>query len=439
MKTTSEAEKTATTLRNEFFTKYPKDAAYALESIPHDAILDYLKQVNPENARAIFFRLNPDTVAGLLAKMDDSLFIGLFSQVDTHLAARLLSRLNEEEVDKRLSLLPSLTSSEIRDFLSFRPGTAGYLMETNVASFYNDNLVEDVLNKIRQLKDRRITVVYVLDEEGKLLGKIPIQHIAVSQPSEVLNQLIEPAPSINAMASQEEVLQVIESEDILQIPVTDINNKLLGVIRNDALMDVTKQEMTENLQAMFGAGREEQALSKVSLAVRKRLPWLQVNLATAFLASMVVGFFEDTIAKITILAIFLPVVAGQSGNTGSQALAVTMRGLALKEIRISQWFKVARKEIMVGFLNGIAVALTTGIIVYFWASSLGIAIVIGISMIISMIIAGFAGAVIPMALKAVGQDPATSSSIILTTVTDICGFLSFLGLATALSSALGIT
>jgi magnesium transporter len=205
------------------------------------------------------------------------------------------------------------------------------------------------------------------------------------------------------------------------------------------VISATKEEITENMQAMFGAGREEQALSKVSLAVRKRLPWLQVNLATAFLASLVVGFFEDTIAKITILAVFLPVVAGQSGNTGSQALAVTMRGLALKEIRISQWFKVARKEIMVGFFNGIAVSLTTGIIVYFWASSLGIAIVIGISMVISMIIAGFAGAVIPMLLKAIGQDPATSSSIILTTVTDICGFLSFLGLATALSSALGIT
>jgi len=439
METTSEAEKTARALRNEFFTKYPKDAAYALESIPHEAILDYLKDVDPRNARAIFFRMNPDTVAGLVTKMDTSLFIGLFSQVDTHLAARLLSRLSAEDVDDRLSLLPNLVSREIRDFLDYRAGTAGYLMETNVATFYSDDLVEDVLSKIRKLNDRRIPVVYVIDDAGKLLGKIPVQYIAISQPSEVLHQLIEPAPHINAMASREEVLQVIENEDILQIPVTDINNKLLGVIRNDALMVATKKEMTENLQAMFGAGREEQALSKVSLAVRKRLPWLQVNLATAFLASMVVGFFEDTIAKITILAIFLPVVAGQSGNTGSQALAVTMRGLALKEIRISQWFKVARKEIMVGFLNGVAVALTTGIIVYFWASSLGIAIVIGISMIISMIIAGFAGAVIPMALNAIGQDPATSSSIILTTVTDICGFLSFLGLATALSTVLGIT
>jgi magnesium transporter len=312
-------------------------------------------------------------------------------------------------------------------------------METTVTTFYADNSIQDVLERLRKLGDRKIAVVYILDETGKLVGKIPLQLIAISAPAARLHTLMEPCPAINALASREEILMVIEKENLLQIPVTDINNNLLGVIRNDAVISATKEEITENMQAMFGAGREEQALSKVSLAVRKRLPWLQVNLATAFLASLVVGFFEDTIAKITILAVFLPVVAGQSGNTGSQALAVTMRGLALKEIRISQWFKVARKEIMVGFFNGIAVSLTTGIIVYFWASSLGIAIVIGISMVISMIIAGFAGAVIPMLLKAIGQDPATSSSIILTTVTDICGFLSFLGLATALSSALGIT
>lgn len=432
------ADMVGNTLRNEFFTKYPKDAAHTLESIPEGIILEYLKELPLDSARAIFFRLNPDTITSLVSSMEKSLFVGLFNQVNTHLGARLLSRLSKGEIDKKLALLPDLISREIRDFLNYRPGTAGYLMETMVTTFDADNSVEDVLGRIRKLGDRKIAVVYVVNDDGKLLGKIPVQYIAISQPSETLSALMEPAPSINAMASREDVLKVIDKEDILQIPVTDINHNLLGVIRNDTLMAASKKEITENLQAMFGAGREEQALSKVSYAVRKRLPWLQVNLATAFLASMVVGFFEDTIAKITILAIFLPVVAGQSGNTGSQALAVTMRGLALKEIRISQWFKVARKEIMVGLINGVAVALTTGIIVYFWASSLGIAIVIAISMVLSMIIAGFAGAVIPMALKAIGQDPATSSSIILTTVTDICGFLSFLGLATALSSVLGI-
>ena len=426
-------------LGREFFRQYPKDSALTLDSFSVETIHGYIKELSVPVAREIFFRLSPDNATELIGKMDDNLFVQLFSQVNTHLAARLLSRLDEKELTTRLALLPAVVSREIKDYLNYQPDTAGYLMETTVTTFKTENSVQDVLNRIRKLGDRRVTAIFLVDDEGKLLGKTPLQHIVIAQPSEKLHALMEPSPSVNAMAPREEVLQIIEKEQLLQIPVTDIHNNLLGIIRNDALITATKQEITENLQAMFGAGREEQALSKVSFAVRKRLPWLQVNLATAFLASMVVGFFEDTIAKITILAIFLPVVAGQSGNTGSQALAVTMRGLALKEIRISQWFRVARKEIMVGFINGVAVALTTGIIVYFWASSLGIAIVIGISMIISMIIAGFAGAVIPMMLKAVGQDPATSSSIVLTTVTDICGFLSFLGLATALSSVLGIT
>ncbi|MDX1702624.1 MAG: magnesium transporter, partial [Melioribacteraceae bacterium] len=158
----------------------------------------------------------------------------------------------------------------------------------------------------------------------------------------------------------------------------------------------------------------------------------------AFLAAAVVGFFEDTIAQITVLAVFLPVVAGQSGNTGSQALAVTMRGLALREVRPRHWFKLARKEAMVGLLNGIAVALTTSIIVFIWTGSFGLPIVIGISMILSMVIAGLSGAIIPIILQSIGQDPAQSSSIILTTVTDVFGFLSFLGLASALATILGI-
>jgi len=426
-------------LSRAFFKQYPKDAANILDNFEPEIILDYLRQLPIANARAVFSKLNPDIVTEIISQMEDKLFVQLFSNINTHLGARMLSRLDPENIISKLDLLPDLIAREIKDFLNYQPGMAGYLMETNVITFDADNDIANVLNKLRKLGDRKIAVVYITNEDGQLLGKIPLQHIAIAQPGDKLSSLMEQSPSVNAMASREEVLEIIEKEFLLQIPVIDINNNLLGVIRNDALISATKKEITENLQAMFGAGREEQALSKVSFAVRKRLPWLQVNLATAFLASLVVGFFEDTIAQITILAVFLPVVAGQSGNTGSQALAVTMRGLALKEIRISQWFRVARKEIMVGFINGVAVALTTGIIVYFWASSMGIAIVIGISMILSMIIAGFAGAVIPMLLKAVGQDPATSSSIILTTVTDICGFLSFLGLATALSSALGIT
>lgn len=425
-------------LRNEYFTKFPKDAAHTLDALAPTAILGYLKELPIENARTLFFNLNMENLTALVLKIDDDFFKELFFKVDTHLAARLFSRLDTDLIKKKLGLLPDIVSREISDFLNYNEDSAGYLMETDVTTFYMEDTVDDVLTRIRKTGNRRLLVIYVIDDESRLIGKVPVHHIAISRPDKKLKELMDGAPSINALASREEVLEAIEKETLLQIPVTDINNHLLGVIRNDALMSASKEEITENLQAMFGAGREEHALSKVSLAVKKRLPWLQVNLATAFLASFVVGLFEDTIAQITILAIFLPVVAGQSGNTGSQALAVTIRGLALKEIRISQWFRVARKEIMVGFINGVAVAITTGTIVYFWADSMGIAIVIGISMVLSMLIAGFAGAIIPIGLKAIGQDPATSSSIILTTVTDICGFLSFLGLASALSSALGI-
>lgn len=425
-------------LMSEFFQQYPLEAALTLEDFPIDKILTYLSDMPVDSAWLVFSRLNPDLVADLIRDMDDALFVRLFSKMNTLLSARLLSRQDKAAIQARLALLSELQAREIQEFLSYKPDSAGSLMETTVTALHAWYTVEQALSKIRKLRDRRITAIFIIDETGYLLGKVSLQLLVFAEPQEVLKDLMEKAPSVNALSSRGEVLQMLEKEKILQIPVTDINHILLGVIRNDTLIKVTKEELTEDLQAMFGAGREEHALSKVSFAVRKRLPWLQVNLATAFLASMVVGLFEETIAQITILAIFLPVVAGQSGNTGSQALAVTMRGLALREISISQWFKVARKEILVGFVNGLAVAFTTGIIVYFWAASFGIALVIAISMVLSMMIAGFSGAVIPVALKALGQDPATSSSIILTTVTDICGFLSFLGLATLLATVLGI-
>ncbi|NKB81399.1 MAG: hypothetical protein GKS05_05830 [Nitrospirales bacterium] len=185
---------------------------------------------------------------------------------------------------------------------------------------------------------------------------------------------------------------------------------------------------------MVGVSADERALSTPWFAVKKRLPWLQINLLTAFLAAFVVGLFESTIAQFTALAVLLPVVAGQSGNTGAQSLAVVMRGLALRDIRPSQWGTVSRKEVAVAFINGVAVAATTCLGVYLWSQSLGLTMIIGVSMILSMTIAGLSGAIIPIILRSLNQDPAQSSSIILTTVTDVFGFLSFLGLATLFSS-----
>jgi magnesium transporter len=427
-------------LINGFFRQFPGDAASVLNGFSAEKIIDYLKGQDPNNSQQVFTRLNPDIATEVIGMMGDKLFTQIFSNIDAYLGARLLSRLDKRTAEAKTVLLPSSLALEIKELMSYPLDSAGHLMNPIVTTFHPDNTVEEVLKRLRMLGDRKIVNIHIVETDGTFLGIVPLQEIAISEPKVKLQGIMEaPLGVINALAPREDVVELLEESKIIHLPVIDINNKLLGVIRNDELVAASKEDATEDLQAMFGAGREERALSKVSFAVRSRLPWLHINLVTAFLAATVVGIFEDTIARITVLAVFLPVVAGQSGNTGSQALAVVMRALALREIRISQWFKVARKEIMVGLINGIAVALTTSIIVYFWASSFGLAVVIGISMVISMVIAGFSGAVIPILLKALGQDPATSSSIVLTTVTDIFGFLSFLGLATVLADVLNIT
>jgi magnesium transporter len=298
-------------------------------------------------------------------------------------------------------------------------------------------MVREALARIRALHRRGVRMLFVADAENRLEGQVEIQDIATATATTQLGEIQRPVRAVvNAVAPRDEVVEILDRFRLTDLPVVDAEERLIGVVRYRNLMAAAEDEATVAMQTMVGVSKDERALSRVPFAVRKRLPWLQINLVTAFLAAAVVGLFEDTIAKYTALAILLPVVAGQSGNTGAQALAVTMRGLALREIRSRQWPHVVFKEMSVGFWNGIAVAATTSLGVWIWSSSVGLAGVIGVSMILSMVVAGIFGAAIPLVLNSIGQDPAQSSSIVLTTVTDIAGFFSFLGIATLFSGLL---
>ena len=417
-----------------FFTHYPQEAAVALHHFPINEIQRLLEQAPVPEAAEVFTRLNPQLAVEVLEDMADGFFAELFSRIDLTHAAALLARMDSGKVSAQLALLPTRVAKTVEELMAYPPDTAGHLMAPNVFVFRKADTAQQVLDQIRRTANRRIMNICVADEDRRLLGIVGLQDIALAPPDQQLGEMMQPNPlTIHAMAPREDVVKIMESGRLTSLPVVDLEDRILGIIRYEALVDVAKQTISGDLQTMFGAGRDERALSKATFAVKKRLPWLQINLATAFLAAFVVGLFEDTISRITALAIFLPVVAGQSGNTGSQALAVTMRGLALREIRTQHWFRIVRKECSVGFINGCAVAATTAIAAYVWMRSLGLAVVIGISMVISMVVAGASGAIIPIILKAVGQDPAQSSSIVLTTVTDIVGFLSFLGLASLLA------
>jgi len=429
----------ARALTQGFFQIYPDEAARLLNNLPAVELLTQLKEASDSTMGELFVRLNKEKALEMITLMEDNDLRRLFISLDPSRGAPILARLDEDNRAELLAKLPTSVASEYRETIFYPPDTAGHLMDTNVLTVTCDDIVNDVLKRIRQIRGRRIIDVCIVDREGRLVALVPLQDIAIAIPKQRMGEIIRGEPvSIPAMAPREDVVKLLETLKLATMPVVDPDGRLLGIIRYDALVTAAQEEMSEDLVAMFGAGKDERALSKVSFAVKKRLPWLVVNLGTAFLAATVVSLFEGTIAKITALAVFLPVVAGQSGNTGSQALAVTMRGLALREVRTRHWPQIVRKEMGAGFINGCAIAATTSLIVYFWIRSAGLAVVIGTAMVFSMFIAGTAGVIIPIVLKKLGHDPAQSSAIILTTVTDVVGFMSFLGLATLLSDILYI-
>jgi magnesium transporter len=381
--------------------------------------------------------LSSERAAQLFEVLPAEAGVPLLEAMGPSTAAVILSRVEATSRERFLSASSSGFVREIRELLSYPESTAGRMMDPRVMAFRKSVRVDEVLGRLRTASWKRLFEILVVASDGQLEGSVPLQAVAVAAPEETLGNLMTPVTSfVRATATREEVVEMLEVKKLPVLPVVDFAGKLLGAIRYDALITAASEEVSVDIQTMVGASREERALSKVSFAVRKRLPWLQINLGTAFLAASVVGLFESTIARFTALAVLLPVVAGQSGNTGAQALAVVMRGLALREIRTRQWLHVLSKEVRVGALNGIAVAATTSFFVFLWSRSIGLALVIGLSMVLSMAIAGLSGGAIPLLLTSIGQDPAQSSSIILTTVTDVVGFFSFLGIATLLASML---
>jgi magnesium transporter len=421
-------------LNTTYTRSYPGEVAAALESLEPEAAARFLEGREPQAAAAVLERLTPDLGREVLEHWDDAVAAPILSALDPASAAPRLARVGEEQRERLLAALPSALAGEIRELVRYPADSAGGLMDPRVSAFRPETTVQDVLEQLRAHRSRRDQVVYIVDPAGRLTGAATVQDVALALPADRVGDRVRREPArVQATAGREEVIEAFGERRVPSLPVVDLDGHLVGVIRHAALVEAAQEEASVDMQTMVGASRDERALSPPFFAVRKRLPWLQINLLTAFLAASVVGLFEQTIAKFTALAVLLPVGAGQSGNTGSQALVVTMRGLALREVRVRHWMRVASKEITAAFVNGVAVAVTTALGVYLWSHSLGLTLVIGLSMVLSMTLAGLSGAVVPMALTALGQDPAQSSSIILTTVTDVVGFFSFLGIATLLA------
>lgn len=424
-------------LQRDLIENHPDDAVQLLERLPPQEVAAVLSGHPISVTVAVWNRLSPDIAVRAIEALPEAQWVRVLRHMDPSRSAAVLTMRDPAAREDYLARLPQAHADELRAILAYPPDSAGALMDPRVLLLRSETTVREALARIRALRRRGMRMLFVVDADNRLIGQVDIQDIATATAATRLEEIQHPVRAVvNAVSPREEVVDILEHYRLTDLPVVDAEERLIGVVRYRNLVAAAENEATVAMQTMVGVSKDERALSKVSFAVRKRLPWLHINLATAFLAAAVVGLFESTIAKYTALAVLLPVVAGQSGNTGAQALAVTMRGLALREIRIRHWPRVVFKEMSAGFWNGVAIAATTSLGVWIWSGSTGLAGVIGVSMILSMVIAGIFGAAIPLVLTAMGQDPAQSSSIVLTTVTDVTGFFSFLGIATLFSTLL---
>ena len=424
-------------LDRRFLLDHPWEAAQEVEVLDPESVAAELANQPATALVPLFRRLAPATAGRVLEALPRTLALSLLSELLPTEAVLILGTLQEESRNSLTEALDPAIRGEIHELMSYPPDSAGRLMDTRIELFRTAMTARQALDVLRRSRTRTTRSLFLVDDENRLVAKVGIQDVAVADADERLERLARPvAASVHPLAPLEDVVEIVESRRLADLPVTDLDGRLVGVIYHSSLIQTMQEDLSADIQMMSGASPDERALSPALFAVRKRLPWLQINLLTAFLAAAVVGLFESMIAKYTALAVLLPVVAGQSGNSGAQALAVTMRGLVLREITPRQWLGVTIKEAGVGLVNGLAIAVTCGIGVYFWSRSTGLVLVIMLSMVLAMVIAGLAGAIVPIVLKRLGQDPAQSSSIILTTVTDVAGFFSFLGIATLMSGML---
>ncbi|MEX2132337.1 MAG: magnesium transporter [Pseudohongiellaceae bacterium] len=425
-------------LTRTFLSRFPLDAARKIESMGTDEMVEVLQQQSSVVAARVMDKLSPGVAHVLLEKLPAEFAARVIELMELGPCIALLARLDNEQIENYLSLLNPTTAEELKALLEYPENTVGRLMNSRIIAFNQKMTVAQALTQLKQQGIESVRHLFLLNDEMQLQSQVDVHRLALADFQLPLASLAIPITTfVNALDPRDEVMEKLEKFHIDVLPVVDISMHLVGVIEGKGLVDAVREDLVADMQTMVGVSKDERALSSATFAIRKRLPWLQINLLTAFLAASVVGLFEATIAQFTALAVLLPIAAGQSGNTGAQALAVTMRGLTLREITLRDWFSVLLKEFVAGLVNGIGIAVVCAGGVYLWSQSVGLALVMAAAMVISMTIAGMSGALVPILLKRFGLDPAQSSSIVLTTVTDVAGFMSFLGIATLMSSMLG--
>lgn len=426
-----------------FVQLHPEDAARAFENLEIEEGVRLLRKLPPKTAIPLIERISPHATAQIISQLDAARVAEMLMELPPRVASSVLHQLDDAARDTLEAKLPESVTRTLLALAKYPPDTAGGLMDPRVASLSSDLSAQEATLAIRRAPREALHYLYVTGRDGKLEGVVTMRDLLLSKPRDPIAAIVQTNITfVPDVMPSGDVVELMREKKFLALPVVDFEGRLVGVVKQADAMAAGQVSAFESLQKIVGAGADERALSPVSMVVKSRLPWLYVNLVTAFMAAAVIGIFEGTIARVAALAVLLPVVAGQGGNTGSQSLAVVMRGLALREVISGTHHRLIRKELAGGMINGVAVAIVTAIAVFAWrllagdslTAGFALSMVIGLAMIVNMAAAAIAGAVIPLVLQALGRDPAQSAAIFLTTVTDIVGFAAFLGFASMFMS-----
>ena len=385
-------------------------------------------------APKVLRELAPETQEQVLHSLPNEQLLGVLSRLNADDAVDLLGLLDGERREQVLEQLDRPLAQRLGNLLRYGESTAGGIMNPDVVAFPGEQSVSRALERIRSLAgSRRLFYLYIVNEEQRLIGIVNLWQLVSALGDSLLRDVMSAdVVRVGVETPQEEVARVFKRYDLLMVPVLDEDGRLVGAITVDDVLDVVEEEATEDLYRLANLDTQENVATPAMRSMRLRLPWLVINLATAFLAAAVVGLFEETIGKYVALAIFMPIVAGMGGNAGTQSLTVMVRGLALGEMDLRSARTVVFKQTLVGLMIGLATGVLLAAVAFIWERNLVLAGILLLAETINLTVAGFFGSIVPLALRRLQLDPALGSSIFVTTATDCCGFFAFLGTATLL-------
>ena len=410
-----------------------EDEAGLVCQLDHDHIREVLSHLSIEELVGLVAAMKEADVCLFCEAIDPMTLADVLDETNPDFAAHVLRELPEETVTR---VLPQLKEREaVVPLLSYRHGTAGEHMNTAFVALAHEMTVDDAIAAIRSEQPRRDTVdtLYAMDARGRLRGVLTLRQLVLARPGTKLRSLMErKVLSVTAGTTDRECARLMEHYHISSLPVVDDAGHMLGVITLRELLHVTEERATADMYHMVGLSEEERLSRPLRVSVRRRLPWLSMSLAMALMSGLVISAFESTIAMFVALAAFLPIISAQGTNSAVQTATIFVRSIALGELRAPMVRRAIRRETALGVINGVAMALLSGLLAYVWMRDLWLAQVLALSMFLTMALAGLLGAIIPLLLRRFRADPALGSSVILATATDVTGFVFLLGLATVL-------